>query len=239
MNKAKQLNIRIKFTPQAPKVVTEESAYIYHWHRIIGVSLFVTTTITALIYGVFSYLNQPAPATQNATVAVQATQPSSVKEFPPQTQPGRKVITSASNSNKPIPITVKPEVTPEKPLQTNPASLFTQAEVELFSEQVKRFVIAETVKDREPVGNINNIRFDANNVATVYAYSHAVGLKGETLYYKWYLDGKEIAQIKTRVAANRWRSYSRKFIQPHMQGRWSVVLENGKGETLAVSRFQY
>ncbi|MFT7052992.1 MAG: hypothetical protein ACJAU1_000543, partial [Psychromonas sp.] len=95
------------------------------------------------------------------------------------------------------------------------------------------------VQDNEPIGTINDIHFDDNNIATVYAYSDVTAFKDQTLYYQWSLDGKKIAKIRVYVRGDRWRSYSSKFIQPHMHGEWKVELQNQAGENLAINQFRY
>jgi hypothetical protein len=141
------------------------------------------------------------------------------------------------------PLAKKEPLTTSKPSTKKIAdaspSPFKQSKAEVFSEHIRRFTISQKVKDHEPIGNISDIHFDENNIATVYAYSDAIGLKDDTLYYKWFLDGKEIAKVKVSVWSNRWRSYSSKFIQPNMQGNWTVELQNKKGDVLAVNHFQY
>lgn len=120
-----------------------------------------------------------------------------------------------------------------------PKPLFTQLKAEIFSDKIKRFVIASSVNKNEPVGSIHNITFDRSNLATVYAFSDVNHLAGTTLYYIWSLDGKDVAKVKVNVGADRWRSYSSKYIQSNMHGKWKIELENSKGEKLASSQFSY
>ncbi|PKH02157.1 hypothetical protein CXF72_13210 [Psychromonas sp. MB-3u-54] len=117
--------------------------------------------------------------------------------------------------------------------------LFTQSRKKLLSDNVTRFIISQAVEGNEPIGTLDNIHFDSNNIATVYAYSNVNGLKDQTVYYQWSLNGKNIAKIKVKVGANRWRSYSSKFIQPNMHGEWKVELQNQEGENLAINQFNY
>lgn len=119
----------------------------------------------------------------------------------------------------------------------NPA-IFFQSDVDIMSNNVTRFVIASSVIENEPVGEINNIIFK-NNTATVYAFSEINGLKDTTLYYIWSVDGQQVAKVKLNINGDRWRSHSSKFIQPTMHGQWKVELQNGKDEILAVNRFTY
>ena len=259
MNNPKRLNIRIKISPQITEAVPEETGYIYHWNRIIGASLLTVTTLAVLIYNAFDYLAQPDITAQGSEITVKTDthlpvekrampiksdienqrniiSPTAEKTGAKQTQADSGPLISSSNNPKNV---ISP--TAEKAVQTDSvaAPLLTQSDSKIFSKQIEPFVIAQTVKDKEPIGSINDIKLDVNNIATVYAYSKVVGLKGETLYYKWRLNGKDIAQVKVKVSSNTWRSYSRKFIQSHMLGDWSVALENAKGELLAINRFRY
>ena len=99
--------------------------------------------------------------------------------------------------------------------------------------------MAKAVIDKEPRGNLEEVTFEHNNIARVYAFSLAVGLVDQSLIYTWQLNGKQVAQVEVGVGSDRWRSYSSKFIQPSMHGKWRVILGNKKGEILAVSEFDY
>jgi hypothetical protein len=233
MTAPKKLNIRITFTTKENKAEQGETGYIYYWHRIIGAAALLITTVTASIYYLYQTSDQPSPIAKSEAKLKEVNQ-SSIKGS------SRKELMMAENNKEQVHAAVEKEITAlPKEQKNNAPELFTQSEVKIFSKQIKRFVLAKTVRDKEPVGNINEINFDANNIATVYAYSHAVGLRDETLYYKWQLNGKKIAKVKVGVGSDRWRSYSRKYIQPQMHGNWSVTLENKQGEILAISRFQY
>ena len=120
-----------------------------------------------------------------------------------------------------------------------PAAIFNQTKVEIFSPKIKRFAIAEAVIDKEPIGSVENIQFDENNIATVYAYSDAIGFADKFLYYEWRLNGREVARVEVGAWGNRWRSFTHKFIQPNKQGDWSVILEDEAGEKLAIAEFTY
>ncbi|MEH6452499.1 MAG: DUF2914 domain-containing protein [Psychromonas sp.] len=118
-------------------------------------------------------------------------------------------------------------------------ALFTQSKTVVLSDNIKQFMMASAVTKLEPKGNINDIVFDDNDIATVYAYSEVKGLKGSTLYYIWSFDGKKVAKVRVDVGADHWRSYSSKYIQPNMQGEWKVELQNGQGEVIAINQFNY
>ncbi|ABM02682.1 hypothetical protein Ping_0839 [Psychromonas ingrahamii 37] len=150
-----------------------------------------------------------------------------------------RTVKPAATETKTIPAEItliKPAVSEKKSISER---LFTQSLKKSFSDNVIRFVISQAVEGNEPIGTIDKVHFDSNNIATVYAYSDVNGLKDQTLYYQWSLNGKNIAKIKVEVGANRWRSYSSKFIQPDMHGEWKVELQNHTGENLAINQFSY
>lgn len=136
------------------------------------------------------------------------------------------------------------EIKPAQPIQNEntalmEASLFSDIETQVYSKNIKSFVLAERVKKKLPIGSIHDIRLDHNKIATVYAHSEADGLKDEILHYVWILNGKKIAKVRSGVWGDSWRSYSSKFINPQMKGDWKVELQNNKGEVLAASSFHY
>ena len=119
------------------------------------------------------------------------------------------------------------------------STIFTQTKIDIFSPQIKRFVIAKDVNNKEPIGTIEDIQFDENNIATVYAYSDAIGFADKFLYYEWRLNDKQVAMIEIGAWGDRWRSFTHKFIQPNKRGNWSVILKNKAGEKLAIAQFTY
>ncbi len=246
MTSSKQLNIRIKFAPQKPDPVPEEAAYIYHWQRIIGASLLSITALALFVYGVVSYLQPTQSRAPNRVVKLETAEQSTAKQAAPDNQaaisdPSKTLLAAEAKSLNQSQTDNEAETTASSnsPAAPHFSPVLVHSGSEVFSKQIQPFVITQAVKNRQPVGSINDIQPDVNNIITVYAYSKVLGLKGETLYYKWRLNGRDVAQVKVKIGSDRWRSYSRKFIQSHMQGDWSVALENSKGELLAVNRFQY
>jgi len=113
-----------------------------------------------------------------------------------------------------------------------------QGSVQRLSENITRFQITPMVEDHEPLGTINDIETE-DGALTVYAFSEANNLKGTVLYYVWNLNGRDVATVPIAIGADRWRSHSTKFIEPSMEGQWTVKLQNAQGETLAINQFTY
>ncbi len=120
-------------------------------------------------------------------------------------------------------------------------SLFTPGSGDILSTQVKRFVLTNGIKDREPLAGIEAIRPDSgdNGIVTVYAFSEVSGLQGQTLRYRWLRNGNAVATVKVGVGGSKWRSYSSKYVTSAMQGDWRVELLGTNGEVLAFREFEY
>lgn len=121
----------------------------------------------------------------------------------------------------------------------NSGPALTNEKTVIHSSVVKRFVLVSGVKQREPVGSINTIFLDGNDIATAYVYSEVVGLKDKYLNYIWKKNGKEIAKVKVGVWGDSWRSYSRKYLNQKMRGNLSVELRTLDGKLLAETSFQF
>jgi hypothetical protein len=118
-----------------------------------------------------------------------------------------------------------------------PNSPFQLQELEILEPSIKRFLLARSVSNREPKGELNEIRFIADGSAAVWAYSEIIDKMGSRLKYVWLHGGKQIAAIPVNVGSNRWRSYSKKVIYPSMSGAWRVELHDGEGRLLASADF--
>ncbi len=112
-------------------------------------------------------------------------------------------------------------------------SPFQLKEREILKPSVKRFLLARSVLNREPKGDLNEIMFNADGIAAVWAYSEIIDKKGSRLKYVWLHDGNKIATIPVNVGSNRWRSNSSKLINQSMSGAWRVELQDGEGRLMA------
>lgn len=116
-------------------------------------------------------------------------------------------------------------------------SPFQLKEVEILEPSVKRFLLVGSVSNREPKGELNEISFNADGIAAVWAYSEVIDKRNSRFKYVWLHGGKHIATVSVRVGSNRWRSYSSKLIKQSMSGAWRVELQDGKGRLMASADF--
>lgn len=107
----------------------------------------------------------------------------------------------------------------------------------IIEPSVKRFLLARTVSNREPLGELNDIRFNAEGSAVVWAYSEVIDMKGSQFNYVWSHDGNQLATVRVNVRGNRWRSYSSKVINQSMSGSWRVEMQDGEGRLMASADF--
>ena len=116
---------------------------------------------------------------------------------------------------------------------------FQLQDLRILNPQVKRFVLPQTVINKEPRGKLAEIRLKPDGSAAVWCYSEVIGRRGSGLLYVWYHDGRRIARIRSHVYGNRWRSYSSKIINGRNQGHWRVELQDGAGKLLASAEFTF
>jgi hypothetical protein len=170
------------------------------------------------------------PAADSAAVALQAPVAVSAEEIPISTGPEENARSRSSQEDL-----NKPEVA-EPGVKAGPFSL---KNINLLSPVVKRFVLAKSVVNKKPIGEIHEIRPDARGAAAVYAFSDVVGMRGTVVDYHWILNGKRVAKVRVKVGANRWRSHSSKVISERMQGSWRVELRDAQNQLFASAEFVY
>ena len=112
-------------------------------------------------------------------------------------------------------------------------------DISIASAAVKRFSLAQSVVNREPRGGLDDITYNAAGFTSVSAFSEVIGLNGEVLRYRWLHEGTEVAVVRVRVGANRWRSHSTKRIDRGMEGPWRVELLDSRGTLLASIDFVF
>ncbi len=116
-------------------------------------------------------------------------------------------------------------------------SPFQLTNLNILMPSVKRFLLAESVANREPKGELSAINFAADGSAAVWVFSELINKRGSRLKYVWLHKGKQVATVRLNVGGNRWRSSSSKIINQSMRGPWRVELQDGKGRLLASADF--
>lgn len=104
---------------------------------------------------------------------------------------------------------------------------------------VRQFSMARNVVNLEPVGIVDG----AYPPDTERAYAFArldcsqVGQGGETFWFHWMHNDREVGKSKARVdISHNWRIWSQSRIFP---GDWAVLLKDGEGRLQAEQRFVF
>lgn len=118
-------------------------------------------------------------------------------------------------------------------------AMFRLQDVSVESPAVERFILAKSVINNEPRGDIQSITPKADGAAAIYCFSDVVGMKDKVLYYYWLRDGKTVAKVRVGAWGKRWRSHSSKILNPTMKGDWRVELRKADSTLLASAEFVY
>ncbi|WP_341702700.1 DUF2914 domain-containing protein [Ferrovibrio sp.] len=102
---------------------------------------------------------------------------------------------------------------------------------------VRQFAMARNVVNLEPQGIIDGSY--PKDAQRAYAFARLdctqVQQGGETFWFYWVFEGREVAKSKARVDVSRnWRIWSHSRIYP---GDWAVLLKDSDGRLQAEQKF--
>jgi len=258
MKNSKNMTVRVSFNQQttAPLknngVLTEKPRRQYYWGRIallIAAILIILITIIISFKHYFGEDEQPKsqPVVKDLTITSNGINSSEVTNTNSLNTNTTTALTNSSNQAPTTPIVEAPKVTTNTTVQNQDTAveatprsngLFSQPNTTILSDNIKRFSLAPYMNGKEPAGDFSSLTFK-NNITTIWAFSEAINLRNETLYYVWKLNGKQLAKVRVGVGADQWRSNSSKLVQKNMQGNWLVELQDSQGKVLANSKFTY
>jgi hypothetical protein len=78
-----------------------------------------------------------------------------------------------------------------------------------------------------------------NNTPVVYYYSELLDLGGQTIHYRWTLEGKLMHEVPMHVTHARQAAWSWVEMQPDWTGNWTVEVVDARGDVLDRSNFAY
>jgi hypothetical protein len=252
--------------PGKPLLSPRKQVYVYHWDRIIGVGVVFLVLGGLAGYGLSLWSDSSpkeefdmAETLPKAEVAVEDTRPRLEEEpihreieedprsfthveedrLPPAV--AETTDSSFNSQDTQTPLLDEAIIAEDNPAQqfaeNKLNSPFQLKELEILEPSVKRFLLAGSVSNREPEGELNEISFTADGSAAVWAYSEVIDKKGSRFKYVWLHGGNQIATVPVNVGGNRWRSYSSKLINQSMSGAWRVELQDGEGRLMASADF--
>lgn len=98
---------------------------------------------------------------------------------------------------------------------------------------VARAQFTSGIHRREPVDRLGpTLSAAANRAGGVYYFTELHDMQGHTVFHRWELDGKKVAEVRFPVRGRRWRVYSSKVINHSLAGQWRVVVTDDRGRIL-------
>lgn len=109
-----------------------------------------------------------------------------------------------------------------------------------LAEKVSRAQFTTGIQRREPIDRVEDVVYaDGNGPERLYYFTELQDMKGETVTHRWEHEGKVVAEVRFKVAGDRWRVNSSKYLPPSMTGRWQVVVTDSRGQSMTTDRFVY
>ncbi|WP_169334077.1 DUF2914 domain-containing protein [Marinobacter nanhaiticus] len=174
-----------------------------------------------------------AAAAQVDTGPVAETEPESAPET--TSLPPESVIDDPADrpapTDDPEPTSTTADVGPE-------AGENGMAQLDIASGHLQRVQLTWEVRDREPTSALPAvINLGSREVIRVYFFNELQGLKGQTVYHDWYLNGERVARVNIDAFLDRMRASSGKYINQAMLGEWRVEAVTDSGTVLGSGTF--
>lgn len=245
----------MKTTPlDSSSVQRPETVVEYHWGRIaLALALLLAVIGTPLWLWlqpeeelVLTALEAPAagmpvPAAMEADVSPFEAPDRVTVVLEPQVS-----AASESAAASPAPA-LKPEAAaPVTLAKAEPAIVATErvreatAPVASFkpTRYVARAQFASDVVNREPVDQLSSkLTIPEGGLLKVYLFLELTQLKGETVYYDWYRNGKRSARVRIKIGQQQAPVASSKFIDRNMTGDWEVRVSTESGKQIGTFPF--
>jgi len=111
--------------------------------------------------------------------------------------------------------------------------------VVIHADGITTAQLTSWVERRKPVDRLGSVIYQQNDeLLRVFLYTEMSGLAGRTLYHRWYLDEKEMAEVVITVRSAEVSASSSKFIDRFMRGNWQVRVTDDLGNLLISASFQ-
>lgn len=100
---------------------------------------------------------------------------------------------------------------------------------------VSRHAFADDIIAREPSGAADVFSDDADEV---YFFTQLVDIgPAVEIYHIWFHEGVETARVPLMVEGSSWRTWSKKRMQKHLKGKWSVEVRTADDKVLLSASF--
>jgi hypothetical protein len=132
------------------------------------------------------------------------------------------------------PDTEKPVAQAPTPLPAKAVNSPVKPEITVNSNNISRALLTFGIKHNEPVDEIIlPLKLSKDKATSVFYFVELTGMKGQTVYHEWLLDGKLITRKKVHITDDdKWRTFSRQLFAYNSQNNWTARLVDETGQVL-------
>lgn len=242
MTEKKAIVIKVKYPVSAnqtgnkspsPQVITE-----WNVKRISLAVLVVGLLIGAVIYGV-NHEEPQAPLPIDYKSSLDAFSPPAPSQLPAQSAVIPEAIKNQNISK------LNPESNIEKPKATKTTNISkTKSTEHLQNKQKKanknvvRALITHQINNKEPGLEISQQVSINKKPSWVYYFTELKEMNGEKVYHEWLKNNVRISKYELIIAADTWRTSSRKLLSDTDKGKWTVRLLDKNSHILNEQKFK-
>jgi hypothetical protein len=203
------------------------------------VILFAGLVIAALFYGAHSddkrFQDEPqphAPILRGSGSTIEPTQSASQNILVPMK---RGAVGKGPEASKSTPKPSVEALPPPVDREIEPTVVTQTPQAKITRPVIKRSAISQGIRNREPVGHVEQISLRQRQV---YCWLHVVDGEGQRVTTRWISKGDQIAEISLPIGSDSWRTWSSVTLRPSMIGPVQVEIFNEHGDLLKTLSFE-
>lgn len=181
-----------------------------------------------------------ATESQSTTSRTTAAEPSDIagQEVRP------RAINQQGSAGDPMPepaadVTAQTTPTNQHNRQTPVPPQTALAKVQILSDHLIRAQLSNNMRHGEPTDHAAAvIPMSEEGLIKVYFFAEFERLKGQTIYYDWFLEDKRMARVRARPQLDTASAHSSKYVDRHMLGQWHVEVRTETGDALGRADFE-
>jgi len=156
---------------------------------------------------------------------------------------GRATSDSSDTANALDVVVSQEQVMPKQGLRKSkmaePNSNQQPAEVLIVNSGISRAVLTTSLEGKIPGEPLSaQVALPTEGIMKVILFTEMKDIRGKTLYHEWYREGVRQARVKIPVNVDPQRSYSSKYINHQMLGKWQVKVLDGQSEPYVLTDFE-
>ncbi|MEK6749713.1 MAG: DUF2914 domain-containing protein [Pseudomonadota bacterium] len=100
--------------------------------------------------------------------------------------------------------------------------------------EIVRAQLTSAIRNREPTDKLSGASVAQDQL---YYFTEIKGMAGQTVIHRWEYQGKVRHEQRLKVGSARYRTYSKKTLNPEFYGEWKVSAVDKKGVVLSSETF--